>query len=224
MPKNNQRDIQIINEVPALVYGVRSDDRIVFVNPYFTVVTGFHAEELKGANWRAKLHWSDRRHDDASILGFLTKDDAPSFYESELINKKGESRTIRWNHLLLRDEAGQLSEIIGFGTDMTNRQRADELAYQAMADLDRIFDAISDVVTIHDTDMRIIRVNKAACVALQSSPEELLGKHCYEVFRGDSIPCASCPEIKTLSDHLPHEGEIEHSRLGACRSESLQYP
>jgi len=44
-------------------------------------------------------------------------------------------------------------------------------------------------------------------------PEDLIGKHCYEVFRGAASPCPNCPELATLKNGEVHVAEIEHVNL-----------
>ncbi|MBU4107311.1 MAG: PAS domain-containing protein [Proteobacteria bacterium] len=47
------------------------------------------------------------------------------------------------------------------------------------------FDAITDLVSVLDKDyFRIVKVNKALAGFLHKKPEELIGKHCYEVMHG----------------------------------------
>jgi signal transduction histidine kinase/CheY-like chemotaxis protein len=79
---------------------------------------------------------------------------------------------------------------------------------------EKTFDAIDDVVTIHDHEMRITRANKAAGVLFKVDPTELIGKHCYEVFRGGSEPCAGCPEVLSRADLNNHRATICHENLG----------
>jgi len=84
----------------------------------------------------------------------------------------------------------------------------------AKEELQKTFDTISDVITVQDNNMRIIRVNKAASEIFGSSPQELIGKKCHEIFRGISTPCEGCPEVVTLRDDQAHSALIEHENLG----------
>ncbi len=79
---------------------------------------------------------------------------------------------------------------------------------------EKTFDAIDDIVTIHDLEMRIVRANKAAGNLLGVAPTELIGKHCYEMFRGASEPCAECPEVLARADLSNHKASICHANLG----------
>ena len=78
---------------------------------------------------------------------------------------------------------------------------------------ERTFDAMGDIVTIHDAEMRIVRANRATKKILGIDWQELLGRHCYEVFRGENTPCAGCPEALAQHDFKLHTTEIEHPNL-----------
>lgn len=73
---------------------------------------------------------------------------------------------------------------------------------------------MSDIVTIQDKDMRIVRCNKAAGDIFQVHPGALVGKYCYEVFRGSNQPCPDCPELMTIMDSEIHSAKISHQNLG----------
>ncbi len=75
------------------------------------------------------------------------------------------------------------------------------------------FEAISDLVTIHDTKFHLLRVNRATAEFFGKEPEELVGRKCYDVFCGQNSKCTSCPIISLEQDLRPHTAEINHSVL-----------
>jgi PAS domain S-box-containing protein len=75
---------------------------------------------------------------------------------------------------------------------------------------ERTFDAIENVMTILDNDMRIIRANRAAGQILHTDPSELIGKHCYEVFQRRTEHCRRCRHEKNRCA----SAEIEMDYLG----------
>jgi PAS domain S-box-containing protein len=85
--------------------------------------------------------------------------------------------------------------------------------YTANEELEKVFDAIGDIITIQDPEMRLIKVNKAACAMFNARPEELIGRFCHDVFRGADSPCPNCPELATLKNGKTHVAEIEHANL-----------
>ena len=78
---------------------------------------------------------------------------------------------------------------------------------------EKTFDAINDIVTIQDKDMRIIRANKAAHDTFGINNDSIIGKFCYEVFSGSPSPCTGCPEPSSLQDKGRHSGIITHVTL-----------
>jgi len=60
------------------------------------------------------------------------------------------------------------------------------------------FDSITDMISIHDKDNRIVRVNKAMADLLKTTPQALIGKLCHEVMHGTKEPPANCPHFQTL--------------------------
>jgi len=98
--------------------------------------------------------------------------------------------------------------------DITQRKQAEEQLVRAKEEWEHTFDAISDIITIQDKDMHIVRANKAAHDFFQTEPEELNGKHCYEVLTGVSAPCSGCPLVETLQDREGHSAIITHKNLG----------
>jgi PAS domain S-box-containing protein len=106
-------------------------------------------------------------------------------------------------------EQGQFRAII---TDITERKRTEELIINAKKEWEKTFDAMSDIVTIQDKDMRIIRANKAAYDVFQVEPGALNGRYCYEIFREASTPCLNCPELLTLKEEKIHGAHITHKR------------
>jgi PAS domain S-box-containing protein len=76
------------------------------------------------------------------------------------------------------------------------------------------FNAIEDIVTILDKDMRILRANSAAAAYLGVGVEYLVGKYCYEVFQQKASACDNCPEVMTLRDGQHHTGIVRHEHSG----------
>ena len=80
--------------------------------------------------------------------------------------------------------------------------------------VDRTLDGIGDMLFILDNSQKVIRVNKAACKVLDKKPEELLGKHCYEVVHGTRGPWANCPAVQTIDRNQTVTEEISDPKLG----------
>ena len=99
-------------------------------------------------------------------------------------------------------------------SDITKQKLAEIEVRTSKEQWEKTFDAMSDIVTIQDKDMRIVRANKAAYQFFQTNNEGLQGKHCYEIFTGGSQHCVGCPLVETLHDIGNHATVIKHEILG----------
>lgn len=167
---------------------------------------------------------------------FLEDQDRYYLYRKQLAETGGsprecELRMVRtdgslfWAHLqaISAREAETTTECRMVVRDCT-RQKVAEIEVRASKEQwEKTFDAIDDVVTVHDLDMQIIRANKAAGDLFQVAPAELIGKQCYELFRGTSEACQGCPEISARKDQANQQANIYHENLGKTFSVS-SYP
>ena len=76
------------------------------------------------------------------------------------------------------------------------------------------FDAISDLVTILDTDHHVVKVNKAMADRLNKSPNACSGAVCYQVVHHSENPPENCPHSMLLEDGLIHSSELYEENLG----------
>ena len=87
----------------------------------------------------------------------------------------------------------------------------------------KTFDAIADIITIHDKDFRIIMANKAFFEKFNFDKKQLSEKKCYEVFHGTGSPWHSCPMEKTIASLQPEYEEVDDPHMGGVFLEST-YP
>ncbi len=97
--------------------------------------------------------------------------------------------------------------------EIHERRVAEERMGEAQREWERTFDAVDDIVTLQDNSRRLTRVNKATCRILQKKAEDLVGRYCYEVFRGIPEPCPGCAAHLASHDRKSYSQEIFHSEL-----------
>ncbi len=94
------------------------------------------------------------------------------------------------------------------------REMAEEItaAQSALARSEKekrlILEGVSDLVTFQDTELRIHWANKAAGDSVGKRPEELVGKHCYEIWHGRFSPCPNCPVLEAIRTDSYQQGEV----------------
>ncbi|MCI5211585.1 MAG: DUF3365 domain-containing protein, partial [Candidatus Electrothrix sp. ATG2] len=57
------------------------------------------------------------------------------------------------------------------------------------------FDAIPDIITLQDSEMRVIRANRATYNFFQKTHKELIGSTCYSLFHAGTTTCSGCTGV-----------------------------
>ncbi len=60
------------------------------------------------------------------------------------------------------------------------------------------FNSITDWISIHNKDFKIIKANKSFTDSFNMTPKEIIGRHCYELVHGTKEPPPFCPHRQTL--------------------------
>jgi PAS domain S-box-containing protein len=88
------------------------------------------------------------------------------------------------------------------------RKSSDEI----MRNVDKVravvLDSVSELVTLMDPEMKILWGNRAAADSLGITPQQLVGKRCYELWHEREEPCVGCPISASLETGQPESGEI----------------
>ncbi|MDA8429461.1 MAG: PAS domain-containing protein [Geobacteraceae bacterium] len=79
---------------------------------------------------------------------------------------------------------------------------------------ERTFDNVPDLIAIMDNHHRMVRVNHAMANCLNMTPEQCVGKVCYTVIHGTTVPPGFCPHARSMSDLAEHEAEVCEPILG----------
>ena len=108
----------------------------------------------------------------------------------------------------LNDTIAKLKE------EVEERKRTGEELKRSEHEWRETFDSISDFVSVHDNDFRFVRGNRTLRDFLGVKPEELVGKHCYEVFHGTDRPPPDCPHVRTLETRRAANMEFTDSHFG----------
>ena len=101
--------------------------------------------------------------------------------------------------------------------DITQQKRLESELQESEEFLNTVFDAIQDGISILDTDLTVVRVNKVMR-ELYSHMLPFEGKKkCYEVYHGRSKPCEICPTIRTLESGRLEMNEVPLTLRGEVK-------
>jgi len=148
--------MRIVSSTPALICGIAPDGTTTFINPAGERVTGYKYGEIVGQNWLRTLHPGDEYRQVERFFRDLERGEVTD-YEMTLTAKDGTKRIIAWNSSMRFDEEGQLVELIGFGTDVTERKLAEAERNRLIA----IAESTSDLVSTATPDGQLTYMNRA---------------------------------------------------------------
>lgn len=205
----------IIEQSHNLIVALDAHGGLCYANPWASSFLGVSPSQLAGASLVEFIHPEDR----ASFLqwfeeNILAKKAAASI-ENRLINKRTE--TVRYVLLtadFLYDDHGRSVGAHAMAVDISHRKKSEYLLRKEVEEWQRIFDGLNEIITLQDTNFRIIRANREACRAFAMPESELVGKFCFELFRNSKSECEVCPVAKARESFQPYSCEINYEKLG----------
>ena len=93
---------------------------------------------------------------------------------------------------------------------LANKPTAD-----ALTEWQAVFDTVPDWVSLHDRQFRILGVNRALAEGLNTSPDDLVGRYCYEAIGGKSLVCRGCPQLPALLSGHKEQNSVYLPRMDA---------
>jgi PAS domain S-box-containing protein len=69
------------------------------------------------------------------------------------------------------------------------------------------FDVLADGISLQDRELCILRVNRTLAEWFGTTPQELVGRHCFEAIHGSDTPLEWCPCRKALAGEKPEAVE-----------------
>ena len=105
-----------------------------------------------------------------------------------------------------------IAMIISWLSDRVNTREA--ALVRAKEEWVNTFNGVTDLIAVIGNDHRILRVNKAMAESLGITPEQAVGKRCYEVVHTSNLPPANCPHEMLLKDGKEHTAEVHEENLG----------
>jgi len=190
------------------------DAKVVEANQSFAEMLGYTLEEVR------ELHtWDwDKNFSRKKILEMGQNVDEKGLHVGTKHTRKDGSVIdvdISINGAML----GEQKLIFCVSRDITEHKRAEEALKLAAEEWRGTFDSIGDAISIHDRDFRILRANKAFADIFQMRPDQIIGRHCYELHKGGK-PVSACPHKRTLATGKPAEAEFYESHLRKYLHES----
>lgn len=206
LQKSENRFRNLFQMTPDTVFLLSPDG--VFKEINAPGITGYGREAFIGKHFQDVPFIAERSKQNGteSLARRLNGQDIPP-YVIEVYTKEGETRYAEVNATPIVED-GEVTGILGIVRDVTRRQRLTDALRQSEREKDLILNATSEMFAYYNTELEIQWVNEASGESVGISPEELVGRHCYEIWQQRDSPCEACPVLKALETGEPQETEM----------------
>jgi len=210
--RESEDKFRVLAESTPTAVMMYQNDKWLYANRAAEAISGYTLNELTKMEFWAFVHPDYRSVIQERGRKRQKGDNTINRYEFKIISKDGSEK---WVDLSGASTVfnGSPAGIISV-TDITDRKQAQEKIKRIADEWITTFDSINDLISIQDRDFKIVRVNKAYAKAFKTSPDELIGKYCYEVLHGTDCPMPNCPYEKTQDARTSKSEEIFESNLG----------
>jgi PAS domain S-box-containing protein len=186
----------ILSATPDLL--VLKDRDLVYraVNPAFCKFLGKTEESIIGKTdldlfprFEAEMY----RREDQKVI----KTHKPQVQDEE-VTGEDEKRWLRVTKTPVLSKKGATIGVLCSVVDITNRKRAEESLAKAEHEKETILNSLLEIVVYMDLEMKILWANTAACKSADLTRDELIGRHCFEIWADSSEPCSDCVVARAI--------------------------
>jgi PAS domain S-box-containing protein len=163
----------VVDTVGSLVVVLDRQARIVRFNRACEQLTGYSFEEVKDRNIIDLVIMPEEQITTKAEFANLCAGQFPNTFENHWVTREGKARVIAWSNTALVDADGAVEHVIGTGTDITERKRAEEQIAEQAAFLDKAQDAI----LVRDLEGKILFWNHGAERIYGWMRQEVVGRN-----------------------------------------------
>ena len=170
---------QAVERSPHGVLIMNAKGVIEAVNPKFIETTGYSSNELIGKNLHELYMKAPKAHReiwDAIALG------KENYLEWENKKKGGEKYWVRSSIVLIRDENGVTSHVLGIFEDITEQKRAETILHELKTTYESILDSTDYGVFTIDNEGTIISFSKSLEKLFGYESIEIIGQNITDIF------------------------------------------
>jgi len=164
-----------VEQSPASIVITDEAGSIEYVNPYFTELTGYSAEETRGKTPRVL---SSGLHDKDFFQAMWQVLQAGNIWRGELCNRKRNGE-LYWEDSSIspiRDDQGRITHFVAVKEDITARKKRESRLNQLMSEFEAIFNASSVGIVHLGSDGRVVRANQRFGDLFGIAPDTLTGR------------------------------------------------
>ncbi len=204
----------LLDNVSDIITAVNIWGEILYINKSTERVFGRKPKEVIGKNFlNSNLFKIKNITNVAEIFEKVVQGKKLERFEVEVTHKDGHYIPLELSIKTLKKK-GKVNEIYFVARDISERVKAQKEVVESKIFLDSIFNSMSDMISIQDTNFNIIKVNQAFLDYFQMPLDDIIGKKCYEIIHETNEPYPKCPHAQLLKTQQCCTSEFFESKLG----------
>jgi PAS domain S-box-containing protein len=198
------------------------DSTFIYVSPSCQALMGYAPEELIQTRAADYVHPDDVQAILAAIDEAVERHEGHYRVQHRMKRKDGGYVWVETAGRLLYGPNGHLSEIQCIARDITERKRVEEALIRSETLLRETFNAMPDLLTVHDRDLNVVISNWKGH---EFVPVEQRDQHlkCYAVYMHRDTPCEPCHATEVFKTGKPKRVEKTNPVDGVSREINV-YP
>lgn len=115
----------LLDLVQVMVLVLDKEGKVKFINPKGCEILGFSEEEILGKDWFSNFLPEEVKDEVKEVFKRSVEGELEpvEYYENPVLTKGGERKVIAWHNSFLRDESGNVVEVISAGEDVTELRK-----------------------------------------------------------------------------------------------------
>ena len=189
--------INNLNTIPTPIVAMDTDFKVTFINPAGASVLGATPDEVLGKKCYDLFKTPHCKTEKCACARAMKTD---SVVTEQTIARPAEGVIIpiKYTGSPIKDAKGNIKGVLEYVLDVTEESRQKQMADEKINNLN----TIPTPIMAMDTDFNITFINPAGASVVGSTPDEVLGKKCYDLFKTPHCKtekCACARAMKTDS-------------------------
>ncbi len=179
MVTNTTEISQYLDYLGVIIVVIDPDQKVSYINKKGCEILGYEKEYILGKNWFDNFLPEKIREDIKTVFSKLIVQEIElaEYFDNAVLAKDGQERIIGWHNLILKNDAGTIVGILGWGEDITQRRRDDEKRETLVQELkDRV------------TELKSIKMKLPICALDKIDFKDAMNKHYSHISTAGSCP------------------------------------
>ncbi len=216
--KNEIFNSQIIDSVNDVILIIDPTNyQIIHANKAAIKLLKLDKENLVGKTcYEATHHRSTpcTSPNDTCPMQEMLKTQNPAVVEHQHFDSENYRKDVEVSVHPIKDKDGKIIQVLHIDKDITTQKAQERIQKTRSEETIMIIDNIGDLLFVMDKNQVITKVNKATCDAFKKKPEEIIGKHCFEIVHGTKEAWCNCPTTQTFKTKQTITEEVNDPNLG----------